>query len=536
MSMQLVDEQNDDADSSAMYNSDRFEGDIAMDLNATTVKLFLNGAISSTDLMFNAVKNRHQLWPNGRIPYTLSSQYSVYSRSVIAGAMQEYTKLTCIQWVPKTNTDVNYVYIMPDRGCYSMVGKTGGRQTLSLGSGCIQKGIIIHELMHAVGFFHEQSRTDRDDYITIMWNNIQPGMQGQFEKYGHGTIQTLGVDYDYDSIMHYGSRAFSRNGQPTIVPKQASAKIGQRSGFSKLDALKINRLYECSAGNFIWFQCLKYLILCVEVCTSTTPLVPSTKLPFVTTPYPPQPTLIPYTPIIITLPPITTRPTTTTTTAPTTAVIPVVKVISEVCKDTRRDCPQLAQQVIMLSVSLGWCKRNPIWMKQYCPVSCNFCEKKPEVCEDLRVDCTKLVQSRYCHTSQNFMKTYCAKSCGFCFVPPATEIPDTFVSTKAPTTTPPTIPSRITTARPKATSTDITTTTLKTTPKLPPVITIWPILKPWVTPEISTAQPIIGGPTTSTSSCKDLKHFCTHWKNAGFCEGIFSTYMKRNCPKSCNFC
>lgn len=54
----------------------------------------------------------------------------------------------------------------------------GGRQTLSLGSGCIQKGIIIHEMMHAVGFFHEQSRTDRDDFITILWNNIQPGMQG----------------------------------------------------------------------------------------------------------------------------------------------------------------------------------------------------------------------------------------------------------------------------------------------------------------------------------------------------------------------
>jgi astacin len=99
-----------------------------------------------------------------------------------------------------------------------MVGKTGGRQTLSLGNGCIQKGIIIHgkyfrfafqlmlskrnlEMMHAVGFFHEQSRTDRDNYITIMWANIQPGMQGQFEKYSPVTIQTLGSDYDFASIM-----------------------------------------------------------------------------------------------------------------------------------------------------------------------------------------------------------------------------------------------------------------------------------------------------------------------------------------------
>jgi hypothetical protein len=78
-----------------------------------------------------------------------------------------------------------------------MVGKTGGRQVLSLGNGCIQKGIIIHEMMHAVGFFHEQSRTDRDNFITIMWSNIQPGMQGQFEKYSPVTIQTLGSEYDY---------------------------------------------------------------------------------------------------------------------------------------------------------------------------------------------------------------------------------------------------------------------------------------------------------------------------------------------------
>jgi astacin len=87
--------------------------------------------------------------------------------------MQEYSASTCIEWSPRTTADKDYVYILPDRGCYSMVGRTGGRQVLSLGNGCIQKGIIIHEMMHAVGFFHEQSRTDRDNFVTIMWSNIQ---------------------------------------------------------------------------------------------------------------------------------------------------------------------------------------------------------------------------------------------------------------------------------------------------------------------------------------------------------------------------
>ncbi|KHJ81494.1 astacin [Oesophagostomum dentatum] len=73
--------------------------------------------------------------------------------------MQEYHDKTCVRFVPRDpSRHVDYVFIHPDDGCYSLVGKTGGRQPLSLDSGCIQVGTIVHELMHAVGFFHEQSR------------------------------------------------------------------------------------------------------------------------------------------------------------------------------------------------------------------------------------------------------------------------------------------------------------------------------------------------------------------------------------------
>ena len=305
-----------------------------------------------------------------------------FSRSVIASSMQEYTKNTCVEWVPKTNADTDYVYIMPDRGCYSMVGKTGGRQTLSLGNGCIQKGIIIHEMMHAVGFFHEQSRSDRDDYITIMWNNIQPGMAGQFEKYSTATIQALGSDYDYTSIMHYGPKAFSKNGLPTIVPKH-KVTIGQRSGFSSVDSYKINALYGCPTNG----GPPTTAPATVAPPAPTNP--PATLAPQVTTqrPYPSPPTKLPPPPVI------------------------------EECKNSRPDCDQLAQQ--------GWCQRNPGWMKEHCPASCGHCKPQPVPdCEDLRVDCAELAKRRYCIMAQNFTKTYCAKSCGFCFVAPVTEIPD----------------------------------------------------------------------------------------------------------------
>lgn len=129
----------------------------------------------------------------------------IFSRSVIASAMQEYAQHTCIQWAPRTTADNDYVYIMPDRGCYSMVGRTGGRQTLSLGNGCIQKGIIIHEMMHAVGFFHEQSRTDRDDFITIMWSNIQVRVDGDLVSYHAMACQDQVVELEHASSYGFGS-------------------------------------------------------------------------------------------------------------------------------------------------------------------------------------------------------------------------------------------------------------------------------------------------------------------------------------------
>lgn len=113
----------------------------------------------TTGLGRNAIRQSYRKWPNNEIPYTLSTQYGQYSRSVIAKAMNEYHTKTCVKFVPRdSKKHRDYVYIHPDDGCYSLVGRVGGRQPLSLDSGCIQTGTIVHELMHTVGFFHEQSR------------------------------------------------------------------------------------------------------------------------------------------------------------------------------------------------------------------------------------------------------------------------------------------------------------------------------------------------------------------------------------------
>lgn len=61
--------------------------------------------------------------------------------------------------------------------CFSSVGDQQTGQILSLGPGCDHKAVIEHELLHAVGFYHEQSRTDRDDYVDIWLDQVLPGIK-----------------------------------------------------------------------------------------------------------------------------------------------------------------------------------------------------------------------------------------------------------------------------------------------------------------------------------------------------------------------
>lgn len=60
--------------------------------------------------------------------------------------------------------------------CYSHIGRQGGRQEVSIGRGCEYKATTIHEMMHAIGFYHEQSRRDRDSFVTVNFHNIVKGM------------------------------------------------------------------------------------------------------------------------------------------------------------------------------------------------------------------------------------------------------------------------------------------------------------------------------------------------------------------------
>jgi hypothetical protein len=205
----------------------------------------------------NAVVNRNLLWPLGVSYYTIEN--GVYTteeiRLIEAGIadLQELTKVNgrqCVTILPRNN-EANYVSIENYSGCSSYVGRVGGRQRMSLVPTCvIRHATIMHEFLHAYGFYHEQSRTDRDDYIYVNFTNIQPGTENNFRKYPEGQIDLLGTLYDYGSAMHYGAYGFAIDPTiPTIIPLDPNAEIGQRVTLSKLDIERVQILYGCLDPN-----------------------------------------------------------------------------------------------------------------------------------------------------------------------------------------------------------------------------------------------------------------------------------------------
>merc|ERR1719427_369567 len=163
----------------------KFEGDIALTAEQER-------QLNSTER--NAIIYRNSLWVNGKVPYQFNNQFSTSEKNVILGAIEQYSANTCIEFVER-NGEADYIEFIKDVGCYSSVGRIGGRQSVSLDDGCVYEGTVVHELMHAIGFFHEQSRYDRDEYVRVNWENICCNANTNFQAQTSSTIQLLDEPY-----------------------------------------------------------------------------------------------------------------------------------------------------------------------------------------------------------------------------------------------------------------------------------------------------------------------------------------------------
>uniref|UniRef100_A0A3Q4H5R6 Metalloendopeptidase n=1 Tax=Neolamprologus brichardi TaxID=32507 RepID=A0A3Q4H5R6_NEOBR len=204
----------------------------------------------------NSIIGEEYRWPK-TIPYYMQDDLEINAKGVILKAFEQYRLKTCIDFKPWSG-EANYISVFKGDGCFSSVGNRHvGKQRLSIGTNCDHIATIEHEFLHALGFWHEQSRADRDDYVEIMWDRITEGKGHNFNTYDDTTSSSLGVPYDYSSMMHYSKTAFQNGTEPTIVTKipAFSDIIGQRMEFSDSDLLKLNRLYNCTQGSTFLDSC-----------------------------------------------------------------------------------------------------------------------------------------------------------------------------------------------------------------------------------------------------------------------------------------
>ncbi|XP_020614254.1 zinc metalloproteinase dpy-31-like [Orbicella faveolata] len=131
-----------------------------------------------------------------------------------------------------TTSNKGYFMVETDQaGCSSNVGMIcwQGGEHLNLAKGCWDKGVVIHEIAHALGFLHEQDRPDRDQYVRIRKENLQDGWKTVLNKPNDmWNYDTSGTPHDYPSIMHYTKTAFAKTGHDgrlltTIEVKDTSA-------------------------------------------------------------------------------------------------------------------------------------------------------------------------------------------------------------------------------------------------------------------------------------------------------------------------
>ncbi|CAG5118188.1 unnamed protein product [Candidula unifasciata] len=335
-----------------------------------------------------AVRDTDTRWTNCRVYYEITQAINTTNnRAVIKEAIEEWEKYTCLEFIECAEKPQR-IQFMDGGGCYSQLGMQTEPQVLVLAPGCRKKGIVVHEIGHAVGWYHEHMRPDRDDFVAINLNVVPDLYHPNFIKYNNSVVNTYDIPYDYTSVMHYGNEALP--GSLTTLDPSYQTRIGQRQGLSFKDIKLANIMYNCSGlgcklktcshNGFVLFKEHKGEKKCSCWCDSGNvddPLVLCSSIDKEPAQPKPVPTQLP-----------ATKP----------------------CRDVRNDCNDLKLQ------DADVCMTKTKLMMASCAKTCDFCGKGENMCMDYEKGCPLLAASAACKDPalERVMSMLCPASCGVC--------------------------------------------------------------------------------------------------------------------------
>lgn len=220
-----------------------------------TLPAYMGGIALDKNTRSCAIYPNYNLWAMVRFVYAPEgnaneTELHPYTKRLIQEALKHWEANTNVRFYNATgqpthddkyNIDYPYIYFCNGDGNNSMVGRIGGKQIIHLARYQVM-GVVAHEIGHAIGLYHEQSRVDRDNFLTININNVQPKYRGNFDKITKNYYNMGG--FDFSSIMLYSSYDFAIDANvPTMTKKDGTTFVGQRNGLSSGDKKFPNYFY-----------------------------------------------------------------------------------------------------------------------------------------------------------------------------------------------------------------------------------------------------------------------------------------------------
>lgn len=186
------------------------------------------------------------LWPHPRIPYAIDRRIDhPQARQAIDEAIRYFNERTPVQWVPFEGEGDAVLFEAGQAHCFSNLGRVGGVQSIRIVPQC-GRDEILHEMMHTLGFIHEHSRADRDQYVEVLWPNIDPAFLLQFRLAPPAWSDPLQPEaFDYRSIMIYDPTTFAKQpGLATLRSRTAVAVQPSADGLSEQDLRRVRALFK----------------------------------------------------------------------------------------------------------------------------------------------------------------------------------------------------------------------------------------------------------------------------------------------------